>query len=142
MLEKVTIIGRLGKDPELRYTASGVAVTTLDVATDRYSRKEDGPSDKATVWWKVVVWDKKAEQCKRFLSKGRQVYVEGQVKVDPQTGAPRIWTGRDGNPRTSLEMTAYRVLYLGNRNDAPGSVSAPPVETDDWEEEGEEEIPF
>ncbi len=125
-LSKVILIGNLGSDPEMRYTPNGKAVTSFRMATSRRYTTASGESKEETEWFRVSVWGKQAEQCNQFLSKGRQVYVEGRLRT-------RSWEGQDGQMRTSLEVTAERVLFLGTR--AP--VSLP--------EEGEiepEDLPF
>jgi single-strand DNA-binding protein len=125
-LSKVILVGNLGSDPEMRYTPNGKAVTSFRMATNRRYTTPDGESREETDWFRVSVWGKQAEQCNQFLSKGRQVYVEGRLHA-------RNWEGQDGQMRTSLEVTAERVLFLGKR--AP--VSLP--------EEGElepEDLPF
>lgn len=125
-LSKVILVGNLGSDPEMRYTPNGKAVTSFRMATNRRYTTPDGESREETDWFRVSVWGKQAEQCNQFLSKGRQVYVEGRLHA-------RNWEGQDGQMRTSLEVTAERVLFLGRR--AP--VSLP--------EEGElepEDLPF
>lgn len=125
-LTKVILVGNLGSDPEMRYTPNGKAVTSFRMATNRRYTTPAGESKEETDWFRVSVWGKQAEQCNQFLSKGRQVYVEGRLHA-------RNWEGQDGQTRTSLEVTAERVLFLGRQ--APAS--AP--------EEGEfdaEDLPF
>ena len=130
MYHKVTIIGNLGQDPEMRYTASGTAVTSFSVATtDRVSKERtpecpdgwkesyNGKNWELTTWWRVSAWRQLAETCNQFLSKGRTVYVEGVVNGTAVNGArnPRVWTGNDGVPKASFELTARLVKFLGGR---------------------------
>jgi single-strand DNA-binding protein len=125
-LSKVILIGNLGSDPEMRFTPDGKAVTSFRMATNRRYTTSAGESREETDWFRISVWGRQAEQCNQFLSKGRQVYVEGRLHA-------RNWEGQDGQTRTSLEVTADRVLFLGKQ--AP--VSLP--------EEGEvepEDLPF
>ncbi|MHC1578743.1 MAG: single-stranded DNA-binding protein [Dehalococcoidia bacterium] len=125
-LSKVILVGNLGSDPEMRYTPSGKAVTSFRMATNRRYNTAGGDTKEETDWFRVSVWGKQAEQCNQFLSKGRQVYVEGRLHA-------RNWEGQDGQMRTSLEVTADRVLFLGKQ----GPASLP--------EEGEmeaEDLPF
>jgi single-strand DNA-binding protein len=125
-LSKVILVGNMGSDPEMRYTPSGKAVTSFRMATNRRYTTPAGESKEETDWFRISVWGKQAEQCNQFLSKGRQVYVEGRLHA-------RNWEGQDGQMRTSLEVTADRVLFLGRQ--APPSVP----------EEGEfepEDLPF
>jgi single-strand DNA-binding protein len=111
-LSKVILVGNLGSDPEMRYTPNGKAVTSFNVATNRRYTTSGGESREETDWFRVSVWGKQAEQCNQFLSKGKQVYVEGRLHA-------RTWEGQDGQARTSLEVNAERVLFLGRRGSAP-----------------------
>jgi single-strand DNA-binding protein len=125
-LSKVILVGNLGSDPEMRYTPNGKAVTSFRMATNRRYTTSAGESREETDWFRVSVWGKQAEQCNQFLSKGKQAYVEGRLHA-------RNWEGQDGQMRTSLEVTADRVLFLGSR--VPASLP----------EEGElepEDLPF
>jgi single-strand DNA-binding protein len=110
----------------MRYTPNGKAVTSFSIATNRRYTTSAGESKEETDWFRVSVWGKQAEQCNQFLSKGKQVYVEGRLHA-------RSWEGQDGQMRTSLEVTGERVLFLGKR----GSVSLP--EGDEIEPE---DLPF
>jgi len=107
-LSKVILVGNLGSDPEMRYTPDGKAVTSFRVATNHRYTTSAGETREETDWFRVSVWGKPAEQCNQFLSKGRQVYVEGRLHA-------RNWEGQDGQMRTSLEVNADRVLFLGKR---------------------------
>ncbi len=111
-LSKVILVGNLGSDPEMRYTPNGKAVTSFNVATNRRYTTSGGESKEETNWFRVSVWGKQAEQCNQFLSKGKQVYVEGRLHA-------RSWEGQDGQMRTSLEVNAERVLFLGRRDSVP-----------------------
>jgi single-strand DNA-binding protein len=110
-LSKVILVGNLGSDPEMRYTPNGKAVTSFNMATNRRYTTSAGENKEETDWFRVSVWGKQAEQCNQFLSKGKQVYVEGRLHA-------RSWEGQDGQMRTSLEVTAERVLFLGRRASA------------------------
>ncbi len=159
MYQKLVIVGNLGHDPELRYTPSGQAVTNFNVATSRRWTNSDGQSQEETVWIRVSAWGKLAEICNQYLSKGRQVFCEGRLTVDRETGGPRTWQDQNGNWRASYEMTAAEVKFLGNRADgggsgtsgaparssapAPASASAPaPASSDGGAPITEDEIPF
>jgi single-strand DNA-binding protein len=134
MFHKVILVGNLGRDPEMRYTPSGQAVTNLNVATNRTYTDGTGNQVKQTVWFRVSVWGKQAESSAQYLRKGRQVLVEGRLNPD-DNGNPRIWNAQDGTPRASFEVTAETVRFLGGGRD----------ETAAAEELGpatEEEIPF
>jgi len=141
MYHKVIIVGNLGRDPEMRYTADGTPVTDFSVATNRKWTNADGSQGEETVWFRVSAWRKLAETCNQYLSKGRQVLVEGRLTPDRETGGPRVWTGSDGQSRASYELTAINVKFLGGRGEGPVATSAtyqeaPPPEM------GEDEIPF
>lgn len=138
MFHKIILVGNLGRDPEMRYTPSGQAVTNLNVATNRVWT-QDGEQRKETVWFRVAVWGKQAEACHQYLSKGRQVLVEGRLVAD-ENGNPRIWTRQDGTSAASYEVNAQTVRFLGSRGDTVGvdtegsAMTAVP--------QSEDEIPF
>ena len=132
MYHKVVLIGNLGQDPEMRYTQAGTAVTHFSVATttrvskqvtpecpDGWKESYGGNSWELTTWWRVTAWRQLAETCNEYLSKGRTVYVEGEVNGTAVNGSqyPRIWTGSDGTPRASFEMTARTIKFLGGRGE-------------------------
>jgi single-strand DNA-binding protein len=104
-LNKIMIIGNLGRDPEMRYTPSGNSVTSFSVATNRTYTTSEGERRDETEWFNVSAWNKLAEQCNQFLTKGRRVYVEGRLKS-------RSYEGRDGKTRFVNEITAGHVLFL------------------------------
>ncbi|MCF6278651.1 MAG: single-stranded DNA-binding protein [Anaerolineales bacterium] len=117
MYQKLTIVGNLGNDPEMRYTPSGQAVTNLSIATNHQYTANSGERVKETTWFRVSVWGKQAEACNQYLKKGSKVLVEGRMTADPATGGPRIWTANDGSPRASFEVTAQTVRFLSSRNE-------------------------
>lgn len=139
MYQKLIIIGNLGQDPEMRYTPDGTPVTNFSVATNRRWTGGDGQQREETAWFRVTAWRRMAEVCNQYLSKGRQVYVEGELKPD-ENGGPRIWTGNDGAPRAQYEVTARTVKFLGGRGDAPAG--GPPPSFEEPPAPPEEEIPF
>jgi single-strand DNA-binding protein len=139
MYQKITIVGNLGNDPEMRYTASGVPVTRFSVATNRRWKAADGSPGEETVWFRVSAWRGLAETCNQYLSKGRQVFVEGRLVPDKETGGPRVWTGNDGVARSSYELSALDVRFLGGRGEAEGAL---PPDAPEEPSGGEEEIPF
>ena len=118
----IIVVGRLGRDPELRYTPTGQAVTNLSLATDSSFTDRNGQRVTKTTWFRVTVWGKQAETVNQYLAKGRQVLVEGRMNPD-ENGGPRIWTRQDGTPAASYEITASTVRFLGGRNDAQGGGS-------------------
>ena len=111
-LNKITLIGNVGGDPEMRYTPNGKAVTSFTVATNHRYSTASGETREETDWFRISAWGKQGEMCNQYLSKGRQVYVEGRLHA-------RNWEAQDGQMRTSLEVTADRVLFLGKRTEAP-----------------------
>ena len=141
MYQKLIIMGNLGGDPEMRYTPDGTPVTNFSVATNRKWNNPDGSQGEETIWFRVTAWRKLAETCNQYLSKGRQVFVEGRLTPDKTTGGPRIWTGNDGKARASYEMTADAVKFLGGPRGEGGEASTSFQETPP-PEMGESEIPF
>lgn len=139
---KLIIVGNLGADPEMRYTPSGQAVTNFSVAVNRAWTGSDGQLREETAWYRVSVWGNQAETCNQYLSKGRQVLVEGRLTVDPETGGPRIWTDQNGNPRASFEMTAFDVRFLSGGNGNGNGHSNGSSVAQDYPEFSDEEIPF
>lgn len=133
-LNKVMIIGRLGRDPEMRYTPSGRPVTTFTVATDRTWNTADGERHSETEWFNIVAWGNLAEICKQHLAKGKLVYIEGRLQT-------RRWEDSEGNKRTSTEIIANEMIILSDRREA--YPQAGEVEVDEEEgEETEDEFPF
>lgn len=110
MINRVTLVGNLGQDPEIKSTPSGQSVAQLRVATTSTYKDREGNRQEATEWHTVVVWGKQAEACGKYLTKGRQVYVEGRL-------ATRKWTDKDGKDRYSTEVVAETVRFLGGGGD-------------------------
>lgn len=108
MLNKVMVIGRLGADPELRYTQSGSPVTTLRIATDESYTDKNGNRVEATEWHRVITFQRAAENCNKYLSKGSLVYVEGKLST-------RKWQDQNGQDRYTTEIRAERVQFLEKR---------------------------
>jgi single-strand DNA-binding protein len=115
-INKVILIGNLGKDPELRYTPSGTAVASFSLATSEKWKDRDGNMQDKTEWHNIVVWGRQAEIAKEYLAKGRQVYIEGRIQT-------RSWDDKDGNKRYTTEIIAQRLNFLGSRDQ--GSSAAP-----------------
>ncbi len=139
-INKVILIGRLGSDPEVRYTPSGVAVANFNIATsEEWKDKDSGEKKERTEWHRIVVWRRLGEICGEYLSKGRQVYVEGRLQT-------RDWEDRDGNKRYTTEIVATDVQFLGARD---SSESARPQSTGSADFQGgpaqgpaDDDIPF
>lgn len=123
-LNKVMIIGHLGRDPEMRYTPSGRPVTTYNVATSRSWNTSDGERHTEKEWFNVVAWGSLAEICKQYLSKGKQVYVEGRLQT-------RHWEGSDGHKHSSVEIVANEMIILGERREADHSFEEEEIEEED-----------
>lgn len=109
--QKITLVGHLGKDPSMRYTPAGVAVTSFSMATDRKYKNSSGEQVKETCWFRVSVWGKQGEACHEYLSKGSLVVVDGQLSCDPATGGPRVWADKSGSARASYEINASHVSF-------------------------------
>ncbi len=116
--QKLILVGNLGRDPEMRYTSDGTPVTTLSLATNRRWNNSDGSKGEETIWFRVTLWRRDAENAAQYLQKGRRVLVEGRLNPDKATGGPRIWTGQDGAARASYEVTANHITYLGSQGNA------------------------
>ena len=124
-LNKIMIIGNLGSDPEMRYTPSGTAVTSFSVAVNRNYTTGGGERREETEWFRVNAWDRLAEITNQYLTKGRQVYVEGRLNS-------RTWTGQDGQQRFTNEIRAFEVQFLGGGpSDGGGDMGGPGRPTDD-----------
>ena len=107
-INKVTLLGRLGRDPELKYTSAGTAYCRFSVATDdSWTDRSSGERQERTEWHNVVAWERLAEICGQYLAKGRQVYIEGSI-------SSRQWEDKDGNKRTSFDIRARDMVLLGS----------------------------
>jgi single-strand DNA-binding protein len=127
MYGKIYLAGNLGRDPDLRYTPNGTPVTRFSVATTEKWTDQTGGQQERTVWWQVSVWGKQGEAVSQYLKKGSQVFIEGRMDPDPETGGPRLWTGRDGRTRASFDVVARTVKFIGRRG---GAVSFEPRDED------------
>jgi single-strand DNA-binding protein len=140
-INKAILIGRLGADPEVRYTPSGVAVANFSIATsEEWKDKDTGEKKERTEWHRIVVWSKLGELCGEYLSKGRQVYIEGRIQT-------RSWDDRDGNKRYTTEIVATDVQFLGGRDGVPearaaSGASAPDFESSPIKAPEDDDIPF
>jgi len=132
-LNKVMIIGNIGSDPEMRFTPNGNPVTSFRVATNRVYNTPEGERRQETEWFSVVAWNRLAEQCNQYLTKGRLVYAEGRLHT-------HTWEGQDGQKRSRAEVVANRVVFLDKREAAPLPEEA--AEETDTAELEPEDIPF
>jgi single-strand DNA-binding protein len=130
-LNKVMIIGHLGRDPEMRYTPSGRPVTTFTVATSRSWKTAEGEQHSETEWFNVVTWGNLAEICKQYLTKGQQVYIEGRLQT-------RRWEDTEGVKHSTIEIVANEMMILGERRDS----SHPQTGETPIAEELDDEYPF
>jgi len=118
-VNKVILVGNLGRDPELRYIQSGQAVANFTLATNDRWRDKEGNNQERTEWHRIVVWGKSAENCAQYLQKGRSVYVEGRLQT-------REWEDKDGNKRQTTEVVAQAVQFLGGRGGSAGGSAGDP----------------
>ena len=114
MYQQITLVGNLGQDPEMRYTPSGVPVTSFSVAVNKRWTNQEGQQQDKTTWFRVTTWRKQAEVVSQYLTKGSRVLVVGEVDE------ARPWTDRDGNNRASLEVTANQVRFMSGRDENTG----------------------
>lgn len=143
MYQSLTIIGRLGRDPEMRYMPNGDPVTSFSVATDRQYNDRNGQKVKETTWFRVSVFGKQAETVNQFLSKGKMVLVEGRLRTDPKTGGPATFTRQDGTVSASFEIVANTVRFLSPKDEGtvPAEASAGAQDDGRAVHDGED-IPF
>lgn len=132
MYHTLIIVGNVGKEPEMRFTPSGQAVTSFSVATNRSYTDSGGEQIKETVWFRVTTWGKQAETCNQYVKKGMKVLVEGRLTADKATGGPRTWTKKDGTAGSAFEVTAGTVRFLSSKDDGDSAPS----------EIAEDDIPF
>jgi single-strand DNA-binding protein len=127
-VNKVILVGRLGRDPETRYTSGGQAVANFSVATDESYKDKNGERQKRTEWHKIVVWGKQAEIAQQYLKKGSLIFIEGRIQS-------REWQDKEGQKRTSFEIVASNFRMLGGRADgaAAGAGGASRGGADDFE---------
>jgi single-strand DNA-binding protein len=143
MFHTIIIAGNVGKDPEMRYTPSGQAVTSFSVATNRQYTGGNGEQVKETIWFRISTWGKTAEVCNQYVKKGAKVLIEGRLTPDKTTGGPRIWTKQDGTSGSSFEVTASTVRFLSSRNESEsGPVAGGSSGMEMAELPPEDDIPF
>ena len=134
-INKVILVGNLGGDPEIRYTAAGVAVANFSLATGESWKDKDGQKQEKTEWHKIVAFRRLAEICGEYLSKGKQVYIEGKIQT-------RSWDDKDGNKKYMTEVVANQMQMLGRVGDKPAEAAAgaPPLQEPPASEH--DDIPF
>jgi single-strand DNA-binding protein len=141
MYQQIMLVGNLGSDPEMRYTPSGVPITTFRLAVNKSWVGQDGQRQDKTLWFRVTAWRKLAETASQYLSKGRQVLIIGEIEE------AHAYTDRDGNLRAGLEVTAQTIKFLGMRGEAnashdTGHAPGQSAPTGESQEVRDEEIPF
>jgi len=135
-LNKVILIGHLGRDPEMRYTPSGRPVTSFSIATNRAWNTSDGERHAETDWFNIVTWGNLAEICNQHLKKGQQVYIEGRLQT-------RRWDDKEGNKHTTTEVVASEMLILGDRREPAPDQGDDASESDEFDNRADEdEFPF
>jgi len=110
---KIILVGNLGRDPELRYTAQGTPVCSFSMATNERRKDRNGEMQDQTTWFRITLWNRLAETASQYLQKGKQVYIEGRLRVEE-------YIDRDGKPRHSLEVFATDMHFIGSRGDDGG----------------------
>ncbi|OGC21935.1 hypothetical protein A2291_05895 [candidate division WOR-1 bacterium RIFOXYB2_FULL_42_35] len=135
MYNKVFLIGNLARDPELRYTASGIPVAHFALAVNRFKRKDSGETGQDVDFINIVAWRRLAEICGEFLKKGRPVAIEGRLQV-------RTYDAKTGEKRTMVEVVADNMQMLGRKTDGASSVPVEEKTVDSLAQSSEEEIPF
>ncbi|HEU5181348.1 MAG TPA: single-stranded DNA-binding protein [Candidatus Polarisedimenticolia bacterium] len=135
-VNKVILIGNLGRDPEVKYTQNGTAVANLNIATNEVWTDKAGQKQERTEWHRVVVWGKQAQVLGDLLTKGKQVYVEGSLQT-------RSWDDKDGNKRYTTEVRAVRVLLMGRAAEGGGRMDQEqPAAEIEMHDTADEEVPF
>lgn len=114
MFQQITLVGNLGRDPEMRYTPSGVPVTSFSVATSKRYQGADGQWQEKTIWFRVTAWRKMAETASQYLTKGSKVLIIGEIEE------PRTWVDKEGTTQVSLDVTAQTIRFLSTRGDNAG----------------------
>ncbi|MDH5605648.1 MAG: single-stranded DNA-binding protein [Anaerolineae bacterium] len=132
--QKIILVGNLGRDPEMRYTPGGQAVTNFSIATNRQYTASNGEKVKETVWWRISAWGRTAETTNQYLKQGSKVLIEGRMNHDKETGGPRVYARQDGTHGANYELTADRVVFMSGRDDQGGFDEEMPMQDD--------EIPF
>ena len=134
-VNKVILVGNLGRDPEVRYTKAGQAVASFSLATSEKWTDKDGEKQEKTEWHRIVAWGELGEICGEYLSKGKQVYIEGRLQT-------REWEGNDGNKKHTTEIVANNMTMLGQRGQAEGSEQQSSGSQSSSSDFADDDIPF
>ncbi len=142
MYQKLILVGNLGRDPEVKYSAGGIPIANFSMATNHKWTDPEGKLQEETVWFRVAVYGKQAEACHEYLTKGQKVLVEGTLVADEKTGSPRVYARKDGTYGASFEVRANTVRFLSTK--AEGALTKNPAMAGAAEAEAEpqEEFPF
>lgn len=140
MFHTIILVGNVGRDPEMRYTPTGQAVTTFSLAVNRMYNDSKGEKVKETIWFRITAWGKLAETCSQYVQKGSQVVIEGRLQPDPNTGGPKIFTRKDGTSGASYEIVANTVRFIGRREGGTGASGEEAAQ--EAPEIGGDDIPF
>jgi single-strand DNA-binding protein len=134
---KITLVGNLGRDPELRYTPQGTPVCSFSIATNERRKDKTGEMQDVTTWFRVTLWGRQAETASQYLTKGRPVYIEGRLRVEE-------WTDRDGKARHTLEVHATDMQFIGGGRSDEGLGPRVPTEPGMGPSESgdDDDIPF
>jgi single-strand DNA-binding protein len=125
MYQKIILVGNVGADPKIEYMADSTGVCTFSLATNRRWNNAQGQPVEETTWFRVSIWGKRAEAANQYLQKGSKVLVEGRLKPDAATGAPRIFEKKDGTFSTSYEVTADNFSFVGSKSDTAADGQTP-----------------
>jgi len=131
---KITFVGHLGRDPEMRYTPAGKPVTSFNVASHDQYVNDAGEVVKVTTWFRCTSWGKQAEIYDQYLKQGSKVLIEGKLRPDPKSGRPEIWTRQDGSPAADYNVTVRELYFLDGKGHSPDETQEPAAP--------EDEIPF
>jgi len=133
-VNKVILVGNLGKDPEVRYTSNSIPVASFSLATTEYYKDKNGNRQEITEWHNIVAWRNLAELAEKYLKKGKQVYVEGKLRS-------RSWDDKDGNKKYTTEVIADNFILLGKKEGEPGQDASQPKAAQNQEVAGVDQAP-
>lgn len=136
MFQQVILLGNLGDAPTMRYTPSGTPVASFSLAVNKAWTDQEGERQEKTTWFRVTVWRKQAEMVSQYLTKGRQVLVVGEMQE------AHAWSDKEGNPRATLEVTAYVVKFLGSKGESENGTGPDATHQETEDVEDLEPIPF
>jgi single-strand DNA-binding protein len=142
MFHTIIIVGNVGRDPEMRYTPSGQAVTSFSIASNRRYTSSNGEQVNETIWFRVSAWGKQAEICNQYLKKGSKVLVEGRLTPDKNTGGPKVYSRQDGTSGANFDVTATTIRFLSSRGESDSGAASATDAGDMAVAPAEDDIPF